>query len=59
MKTLNTFLFYTALALFLVSCWNRNEFPEQMPLDEAVLEPPAARMVDFLAVPAPGDMMHE
>lgn len=46
MKTLNTLLFYTALALFLVSCWNRNDFPEQMMLEDAVLQPPLQRAVE-------------
>jgi hypothetical protein len=36
LKALNTLVFYMALALFLVSCWNRNEFPATMPLEDGI-----------------------
>jgi hypothetical protein len=31
-KTINTFVFYSSCLLLLVSCWNRNDFPEAMSL---------------------------
>ena len=46
MKTLNTLVFYTALALLLVSCWNRNDFPETMSLDDRILRSPAQAAVE-------------
>jgi hypothetical protein len=46
LKTLNTLVFYTALALFLVSCWHRNEFPDDMSLDDGVLRAPAQTRVE-------------
>ena len=36
MKTLITIIFYTALVLFVTSCWQRNDFPEAMPLTDGV-----------------------
>ncbi len=46
MRTLNTLIFYTALALFLVSCWNRNNFPQAISLNEAAQGPPLQTATD-------------
>ena len=46
MKTLNTLAFYTALALFMVSCWNRNDFPQPATPDGEALQAPVQTAVD-------------
>jgi hypothetical protein len=46
LKTLNTLAPYTALALFLVSCWDRNEFPQPMLPDGEVPQAPVQTAVD-------------
>ena len=37
----NKLVFYTSLILLLVSCWQRNDFPEDLSVSPELLEPPA------------------
>ena len=46
LRTLNSFVFYTSLVLMLASCWQRNQFPDAMPLDPGILAPPGQWQVD-------------
>jgi hypothetical protein len=46
LKTLNTLVFYTSLILLLTSCWQRNDFPEDMSVTPALLKPPVQRAVN-------------
>jgi len=40
LKTINKLVFYASLILLLTSCWQRNDFPEDMSITPALLEPP-------------------
>jgi hypothetical protein len=40
LKTLNSVVFWAALALFPVSCWNCNDLPEGIPLADGILRAP-------------------
>lgn len=40
LKTINKLFFYVSLILLLTSCWQRNDFPEDMLITPALLEPP-------------------
>jgi hypothetical protein len=45
LKTLNKLVFYTSLILLLTSCWQRNDFPDDMAIMPALLEAPVQRLV--------------
>jgi len=44
-KSVNKLVFYASLLLLLASCWQRNEFPEDMSVAPALLKPPLQRAV--------------
>jgi hypothetical protein len=44
-NSLNKLVFYASLLLLLASCWQRNEFPEDLPVAPALLEPPVQSAV--------------
>jgi hypothetical protein len=46
LRTLNAWVFYISCSLLLVSCWQRNEFPADLPVDPVVLTPPVQRAVE-------------
>jgi hypothetical protein len=46
LKALTSFVFCASLVLLLVSCLQRNQFPDAMPLDPGVLTSPAQWRVD-------------
>jgi hypothetical protein len=43
LKSLNKLVFYTSLLLLLASCWQRNDFPGDLPVAAALLAPPVQR----------------
>lgn len=44
-RTINKLVFSLSLTLLLVSCWQRNDFPENIPVAPELLEPPVQRAV--------------
>jgi hypothetical protein len=46
-RSLNKLVFYASLILLLASCWQRNEFPEDLAVAPALLEAPVQRAVDM------------
>ena len=46
LKSLNKLVFYASLMLLLASCWQRNEFPEDLSVAPALLAPPIQRAVN-------------
>ncbi|MDH3901446.1 MAG: hypothetical protein OEU51_10415 [Gammaproteobacteria bacterium] len=49
LKTLNKLVFYASLILLLTSCWQRNDFPEDMSVTPALLKPPVQSAVSTQA----------
>lgn len=46
LRTLNAWVFYISCSLLLVSCWQRNEFPADLPIDPVIVTPPVQRAVE-------------
>ncbi|MDH3559692.1 MAG: hypothetical protein OEN52_01900, partial [Gammaproteobacteria bacterium] len=46
LKTINTLVFYASCILLVTSCWQRNEFPAEMPFADAITEEPAQSKTD-------------
>jgi len=47
LKSLNKLVFYASLVLLLASCWQRNEFPENLTVAPDLLKPPLQRAVNI------------
>ena len=45
LKSINKLVFYASVILLLTSCWQRNEFPADMSIMPALLEPPVQHAV--------------
>lgn len=46
LKTINKLVFYASLLLLVTSCWQRNDFPDDMSIMPDLLEPPVQHAVE-------------